>query len=74
MGTMSIMDSTGDTKLVWDPKEKTEVETARKAFQALLDKGFVAFRVAKEGGKGEKIKEFDPLAGSIIMVPKLVGG
>lgn len=74
MGEMAILDKTGDTKVIWDVENDDEVEAAREQFDTLLDKGFNAFKVKKDGGKGRKITRFNPDAGKIIMVPALQGG
>ena len=71
---MEIMDSSGDTKKTWDPANAVEVEDARRSFETLVKKGYQAFAVGARGAKGEKIKEFDPDAGSLILVPPIVGG
>jgi hypothetical protein len=74
MGEMRCMDKTGDTKVIWDPKNDDEVDAAEDQFNSLIDKGFTAYSVKKNGEKGKVIKEFDPDAGKIIMVPVVRGG
>ena len=74
MGTMHVLDRKGDTKVIWDPKNEDEVEAAEAQFDTLIDRGFLAFSVKKDGKKGKQIDEFDPKAGKIIMVPKIAGG
>jgi len=74
MGELAIIDSTGDTKVMWDKSNDDEVEAAEEQFDSLIDKGFSAYKVKKDGEKGKKITSFDPNAGKIIMVPKIVGG
>ena len=74
MGEMNILDTTGDTKVIWDPENDDEVEAARDQFDTLIEKGFSAFQVKKNGEKGREIKRFNPEAGKIIMVPVVVGG
>lgn len=74
MGVMKIMDGTGDSKVMWDPSHEDEVDAAEAQFDALMAKGFTAFKVKKDGSKGTSIKKFDPKAGKLIMVPKMVGG
>lgn len=71
---MRIMDSSGDTKTIWDPKNKDEVKAAKELFEKLIGKGFSAFRVDKKGEKAERVKEFDPEIGALIMVPRIAGG
>lgn len=69
------MRRSGDTKVIWDPKNNDEIEAAEAQFDVLIDKGFKAYKVDKKGDKsGSPIKKFDPKAGKLIMVPAIVGG
>lgn len=76
MGEMAIMDpQAGDMKMVWDPNNRDEVEAARKQFDDLTKKGFLAYKVeGKEGRKGEQIRSFDKTAERLILAPALRGG
>lgn len=75
MGELAIMDHSGDTKLMWDSENEDETENARRTFATMKAKGFMAYTVkGKSGDKGEVIREFDPDAESIIMVPQMKGG
>lgn len=74
MGELAIIDSTGDTKVMWDKDNDDEIEAAEDQFDALIEKGFTAYSVKKDGEKNRKITKFDPAAGKIIMVPKIAGG
>jgi len=71
---MSILDHTGDTKLIFDPDNEAEVENARETFNRLKKKGFIAYRVQDGGSKGEIMTEFDATAKKIILSPALRGG
>jgi hypothetical protein len=72
---LSITDASGDTRIMWDPRNKDEVATAQAAFDAAKAKGMLAYSVNTEtGDKGEVIQKFDKKAGKIIMVRQLVGG
>ena len=72
---IAIMDGTGDTKVTWDARNADECEQARKTFNDLRKKGFLAFKVtAKDGSKGEQVTEFNPNEAMYILVPQLVGG
>jgi hypothetical protein len=73
-GELCVLDKTGDTKLMWDSAVDDEVDAARRTFNDLKKKGYLAFSVTKKGDKGEVIKTFDPDAEKIIMAPPLVGG
>jgi hypothetical protein len=74
MGTLHIMDSTGDTRQMWNPRDKDEVATAKAAFDAAKKRGMLAYTVKKDGSKGKVITEFDKNLGKVIMTPQLVGG
>ena len=74
MGEMRIISGEGDTKMLWDPANEDEVEAAEQQFDNLIEKGFTAFAVKKDGEKGKKITKFDEQAGKIILVPRMVGG
>lgn len=72
---MAVMGREGDVKQLWDPANPDEVAVARKVFDDLKKKGFVAYTV--EGAKGKKgtvLTAFDPQAGRIIMAPAMAGG
>lgn len=72
--TLHITDETGDTRLMWDPTNKDEVDTAKAAFQKAKAKGMLAYSVNADGSQGEVIRDFDKKAGKIIMVRQTVGG
>lgn len=74
MGQLRELCSKGDTKLIWDPENDQEVKAAKGHFQKLLDKGFRAFSVKKDGEKGKQIKKFSSDMEMIIMVPAITGG
>lgn len=73
--TLSIMDMDGgDFKITWDPDESDQVDMAQAAFEKAKKKGMAAYKVKKDGKKGELIRRFDAEAEAIIMAPALVGG
>jgi hypothetical protein len=75
MGSMQVLDRTGDTKVIWDKNNPDEVENARRTFDELKAKGFLAYSVkGRDGEKGELLRTFDPDAERLIMSPPLVGG
>lgn len=74
LGTMRVIDRTGDTKIIWDSAKDAEVENARRTFNDLRKKKYNAYMVKKDGEKGAVITEFDPEAEKIIMAPQMVGG
>lgn len=72
--SMSVMGEEGDTKIEWDPTKKDEVEQAKKTFQELTKKGYLAFRLCEEGNRGEQLDKFDKEAERIILVTPMAGG
>ena len=64
----------GDLKTMWDPDDEDQVDHASETFNKFRDKGMVAYRVKREGGKGEVMREFDPEAEAMIMAPRISGG
>jgi len=74
MGEMSVMDGTGDTKIIWDSGNTEEIENAHKTFKRMKKKGFIAYSVEGDGGKGKVLTEFDQDAERIILAPPLAGG
>lgn len=72
--SMAIMGKEGDTKIMWSADRPEEVENARNSFNSLREKRYLAFRVNEKGDKGEQMKEFDPKAEKIILVPPMAGG
>jgi hypothetical protein len=74
MGQLRALTEDGDLKVMWDPDSDDEVSVAKEQFKKLLNKGYKAFAVKKDGEKGKEIKEFDADSGMIIMVPRMAGG
>jgi hypothetical protein len=74
-GTLATLSQEGDTKITWDSAVPAEVEAARATFDALREKGYLAYRTQKDADKsGVQIRTFDPTAEKIVMVPALQGG
>lgn len=71
---MQIMDVTGHSEISWDPTKPVEVEVAKAAYEKLIQERYQAFRVDEDGDQGQRMANFDPKAGKIMMVPQLVGG
>jgi len=75
MGEMRILSTEGDTKVVWNPDNDDECDAAEAQFNSLKKKGFTAFEVGRRGKKSdEKVTEWDPDLGKLIMVPQMQGG
>jgi hypothetical protein len=74
-GLMSTLDKTGDTRVMWDRGNEEEVAAARRQFDDLTSRGYLAYKAeGKDGHQGEVIRKFDPKAERIILVKQLVGG
>ena len=76
MGVLAVIDRTaGDQQVGWDTNSPDEIEQAQATFDSLKAKGYMAYRVTKEGTKtGTQVTKFDPKLERIIMVPALQGG
>lgn len=74
-GMLSVPDATGDTRIMWDPRDKDSISTAKAAFEEAQKKGMTAYLVG-EGGEssGEVTREFPKKAGKLIMVRQIQGG
>lgn len=75
MPTMKIASAReGDRRISWDKGKKHEVEDAKATFDNHVKQGgYLAYRV-EDGKKGTQIRDFDPAAEEIILVPQMVGG
>jgi hypothetical protein len=72
---MSELNESGDTRVIWDSENEDEVAAARATFDKLTKNGkFAAFQVKTKGEKGERMRDFDPEAEKIILVPQIAGG
>jgi hypothetical protein len=74
LSVLRIMNETGDLKMTWSADNEDEVNAAREQFDAMKKKGFLAYKVKRDGSKGEVIRSFDPEAEMIIMSKPLAGG
>lgn len=74
IGTMHVMDVTGHTTVTWDPTKPAEVNAARQTFDSLRGEGYNAFEVGEDDEQGQRLINFNPKAGKIMMVPQLRGG
>lgn len=75
-GVLCIMDTTGDTRIMWDPNNRDEIAAAEAAFNEAQKRGMVGYKVDPTSGEktAEVVKKFDKKAGKIIMAPALRGG
>jgi hypothetical protein len=68
------MGLSGDVKKIWDPTKVIECDDARRSFDDLRAKGYLAFRTDEKGVNGDQMTEFDPKAGRVVLVPPMAGG
>jgi len=75
---MEILDTTGHTTVGWDPANDVEVGIARAAFDDAVRRGYQAFHVREDATgtakQGSRMKEFDPHAEKMMLIPQLRGG
>ena len=74
---MNVMDTTGHSVTRWDADDPVGVAAAKALFDSMTAQGYNAFRVTYDGKKekqGERLREFDPTAEEIMLVPQLKGG
>ena len=74
MGELNIMDGSGHVSCKWDPSNNESITLARETYDQCIKKGARAFLLNDDGGEGEMIEDFDPSAGTILLVPPLRGG
>lgn len=73
MATQIVMDTTGDTRTIFDPADGSAVREAEARFERLLRHGYTA---ATRNGSGPAtiVRSFDPAAEETLFYPRLVGG
>ena len=76
MGTMRILDHTGDTVVTWSVEEAATVERAEAIFEQQLSAKRLAFARPQgaQADSAERIYAFDPGAAEIIWVRPIQGG
>ncbi len=74
MGQLRQLSRKGDVNISWDSENETEVSAAKKIFDEKIKEGWAAFAEKKLGGKGDRIRTFDPDAERIVLVPPIAGG
>ena len=73
-GVLEVLDHTGDTKIEWNPRVQAEVDVAKSTFDSLKAKGYLAYKLDRNGERGEVIRSFDAQAERIVMNPQMQGG
>jgi hypothetical protein len=73
-GCLFVLDKTGDSPMQWDRSNPEEVAKAEQHFNDLRSKGYFAYKVDAQGGRGEVITKFDPTLERIILHARPIGG
>jgi len=73
MAIQIVMDSTGDSRQLFDPNDARELAKAEKRFNELINTGFTA-AVRTDAGQVSHIRSFDPNAVETVFIPRMVGG
>lgn len=74
-GGIYLLNMKGDAKFTWNKDVPAEVNAARNHYNELKASArYMSYNVVEGGGRGEVIREFDPEAQAIIMVPQTQGG
>ncbi|MBI3910407.1 MAG: hypothetical protein HY320_05670 [Armatimonadetes bacterium] len=73
MGLLLIMNSRGDTRVAWDVADAGSLDRARRMVEEAYAQGKGVFRL-DEAGVATRLKEFDPEAREIVVIPRLRGG
>lgn len=74
LGSLCILDDSGDSRIQWDRNNPAEVAKAQAKFDELKAKGYLAYRVNRKGDAGEVLDAFDPTAERIILHARMIGG
>ncbi len=74
MGQLRQLSRKGDVNLSWNSENETEVTAAKKIFDEKIKEGWAAFAEKRLGGKGDRIRTFDPDVERIVLVPPIAGG
>ena len=75
MGTMRILDASGDTAVAFDTNDPIELERVRVLFDELIGhEKRLAFAHSGGGVDPVLIREFDPTAHEIVVTRALAGG
>ena len=81
MGVLRVLCSQGDAVYTWDdtkalsgdPGARQAIEEAERILREAQSRGAIAF-LTVPGEPAERIREFDPRANEIVIVPRIVGG
>ena len=70
---LSMMDSSGDKEVTWQPDSPSEVAAAKAIFDAVKKRGYLVYS-QPAGASGVALGQFDPNVENMIAVPPIVAG
>jgi hypothetical protein len=73
MGMIRWMSHEGDTQVAWDRTDTESLDRARTMIERAFEEGRGVFTVDEEG-VGVRMREFDPNAREIVVIPQIKGG
>lgn len=73
MNEFKVLDPNGHTRTAWDPEDAEQVARARRTYEALMRRGYRAFRIEK-GGAGSTQERFDAREQETLFVPPIHAG
>ena len=73
MNELKILDPNGHSSTTWNPDDAAQLERARRIYEALMRRGYRAFRVG-QGGEGVAQPRFDPREKETLFVPPIHAG
>ena len=74
MNEFKVLDPNGHTRTTWDTTSPEEIESARRLFNDLMNRGYRAFRMNGAGGEGVPKSTFDPKDKETLLVPPIRAG
>jgi hypothetical protein len=70
---LSVMDTSGDKEVIWQPDSSSEVAAAKAIFDAVKKRGYLVYS-QPAGGSGVALGQFDASVENMIAVPPIVAG
>jgi hypothetical protein len=73
MGVIRWMSAEGDTRVAWKETDAASMERARAMVERAFAEGRGVFSIDEEG-VGVRMRQFDPAAREIVVIPQIKGG
>jgi hypothetical protein len=73
MNEFKVLDPEGHSARTWHPDDADEVERARREYEALVRRGYRAFRLDQQA-EGRRQQRFDPEEKQTLLVPPIHAG